>query len=73
MAQEKSPQGHLALGQTSHREVCWHYSRQNSTHRNTHIQNFGLILLLTSSQFYSQMLVCPFGNLESRVGSEKQF
>lgn len=35
--------------------------------KETHTQNFCLILHLASSQFYSQVLVGPFGNLESRV------
>lgn len=39
--------------------------------KETHTQNFYLILHLASSQFYSQVLVGPFGNLESRVEPEK--
>ena len=47
-------------------------SRENSTSRNTHMHYFGLTLPLASSQFYSQVPVSLFVNLESRVEAGKQ-
>lgn len=70
MSQEKSPQGPWGSGAELPQGRML-TSLQAEFHKKKHTQNFYLILHLASSQFYSQVLVGPFGNVESRVEARK--